>query len=49
VHRWVAGSQAPWGAAAFLGLCMGICQGVLFRERPLARFQDKPRAPSDPS
>ncbi len=35
VHRWLAGPEAPWTAAVFLALCYGICQGVLFRGRPL--------------
>ena len=35
VHRWLAGPEAPWLAAVFLALCFGLCQGVLFRDRPL--------------
>ena len=35
VHTWVAGDGAPWGLSVFLGACMGICQGMLFRGRPL--------------
>ena len=35
VHRWLAGPEAPWAAAGFLALCFGICQGVLFKDRPL--------------
>jgi hypothetical protein len=37
VHDWVAGPGASWGSSVFLGLCMGILQGVLFRGRPLGR------------
>ena len=36
VHDWAAGPGASWGISVFLGLCMGILQGVLFRGRPLA-------------
>jgi hypothetical protein len=35
VHTWVGGTDAPWGVSVFLGLCMGLCQGILFRGRPL--------------
>ena len=49
VHIWITQRQdAPWAAAAFLGVCMGICQGVLFRDRPARsileqlRDRDKP-------
>ena len=35
VHDWVAGPGSSWGSSVFLGLCMGIIQGVLFRGRPL--------------
>ena len=34
VHNWVGGDRTPWGASVLLGLCMGVCQGVLFRGRP---------------
>ncbi len=37
VHDWIAGPGATWGVAVFLGLCIGILQGVLFRGRPLGR------------
>ncbi len=40
-HLWLAGAGAPWTAAAFLGACIGICQGVLFRGRPLGRTPGK--------
>ena len=26
-----------WGASVFFGVCFGICQGALFRGRPLRR------------
>jgi hypothetical protein len=35
VHTWLGGDGASWGESVFLGLCMGICQGLLFRGRPL--------------
>jgi hypothetical protein len=35
VHTWVGGNGISWGASVFLGMCMGICQAVLFRGRPL--------------
>jgi hypothetical protein len=31
VHVWVAEDWGNWKLSAFLGVCMGICQGVLFR------------------
>jgi len=34
LHKHLASS---WGASVFLGLCFGICQGALFRGRPLRR------------
>ena len=37
VHDWLAGPGASWGSSVFLGLSMGILQGVLFRGRPLGR------------
>jgi len=37
VQDWLAGPGASCGASVFLGLCMGILQGVLFRGRPLGR------------
>ena len=40
VHTWLGGDGAPWAASVFLALCMGICQGMLFRGRPL-----RPRPP----
>ena len=39
VHRWLAGPEAPWGAAVFLAACFGICQGALFKDRPLRRVR----------
>ena len=35
VHTWLGGDGAPWGLSVFLGVCIGICQGMLFRGRPL--------------
>jgi hypothetical protein len=35
VHTWVGGDGTHWGMSVFLGLCMGLCQGMLFRGRPL--------------
>jgi len=37
VHQWLAGPGASWGNSVFLGLCMGILQGVLLRGRPFGR------------
>lgn len=34
-HHWLAGSGSSWGISAFLAVCIGIVQGVLFRGRPL--------------
>lgn len=41
VHTWIGGEGTHWGASVFLGLCMGICQGALFRGRPFG-----PRSPT---
>ena len=38
VHLWLDVQNAPWGADVFLGICMGICQAVLFRGRPLTQL-----------
>jgi len=35
VHEWIGGSGTSWGMSAFMGVCMGLVQGVLFRRRPL--------------
>ena len=35
VHEWLGGAGTSWGASAFMGLCLGLTQGVLFRGRPL--------------
>jgi len=37
VHDWLAGPGSSWGSSVFLGLCMGVIQGVLLRGRPLGR------------
>jgi len=34
VHTWVLGDGTPWGMSVFIGLCMGLCQAILFRGRP---------------
>jgi ABC-type Co2+ transport system permease subunit len=35
VHQWLGGPETSWGASVFLGICIGICQAVLFKHRPL--------------
>ena len=42
VHTWIGGDGTPWGASVFLAVCMGLCQGILFRGRPL---RPRPRPP----
>ena len=37
VQSWLLGEGASWGVSVFLAVCMGLCQGVLFRGRPLRR------------
>ena len=37
IQDWLAGSGSSWGVSAFMAVCMGIVQGVLFRGRPLGR------------
>jgi hypothetical protein len=34
VHDWLGGADSSWGVSVFLGICMGICQAVLLRDRP---------------
>jgi hypothetical protein len=36
VGDWVNGSE-DWRVSAFLGLCVGICQATLFKDRPRVR------------
>ena len=37
-YSWISGSDTnPWGLSVFLGVCVGISQGALFRGRPLRR------------
>ena len=43
VHTLVLGDGTSWGFALFLGGCMGLCQGMLFRGRPW-----RPRPPTRP-
>src|SRR5213593_2165718 len=38
VHKWFLGPETPWTASAFLGVCLGLCEGVLYRGRLLERF-----------
>ncbi len=35
VHNWLDGDGASPGLSVFLGLCAGVCQGMLLRGRPL--------------
>ena len=35
VHIWALGEGAPWGVSVFIGVCLGLCQAILFRGRPL--------------
>jgi hypothetical protein len=35
VHRWLSGEDGTWVEAAFIGVCVGLIQGILFRGRPL--------------
>jgi hypothetical protein len=46
VHRWLAGPEASWGASVFLAVCFGICQGVLFKDRPLRGLRSAGRESS---
>jgi len=41
IHTWAGGVDAHWGLAVFLGVCLGICQAVLFRGNPLAPPTDR--------
>jgi hypothetical protein len=34
VHTWVMGDEGSWPVSAFLGFCVGLVYGVLFRGRP---------------
>ena len=36
VHIWIGGEGTSWGASVFIAGCMGICQAVLVRGRPLS-------------
>lgn len=36
IHTWAGGTGTHWGLSVFLGICLGICQAVLFRGSPLA-------------
>ena len=35
VHDWLGGQGSSWGLSIFMALCVGICQGALFKGRPL--------------
>jgi len=41
VHIWLGGVGSSRGLSLFLALCMGICQAVLFRGRPLRPRTDR--------
>src|SRR6266516_539403 len=45
VHTWVGGNGTHWGMSVFLGLCAGLCQGILFRGRPLRPRPPRPTPP----
>jgi hypothetical protein len=37
VHTWLAGPASGWPPSAFMGACMGLCQGALFKGLPQIR------------
>ena len=37
VSSWISGGDGRWGISAFLAICVGICQAVLSRSRPLRK------------
>ena len=39
VQDWLAGPDSWWGVSVFMGICMGLCQAVLFKGRPLGAFR----------
>ncbi len=47
VDLWLGGEDAPWASAAFVGVCIGLCQAVLVRGRPLTQVLGKRRASSE--
>ena len=42
VHTWLGGEGSTWGLSIFLGVCIGICQGALFRGRPMGPPRPRP-------
>jgi hypothetical protein len=36
VQEWISGNS-DWRVSAFLGLCIGTCQALLFKDRPRLR------------
>ena len=34
VQIWLAGEHGTWKVAVFVAVCMGLCQGILWPERP---------------
>jgi len=45
VHKYFFGKETPWTFSLFLGLCVGIYQGVLYRGRLLQRFHPNAERP----
>ena len=44
VHKYF-GNETPWTFSLFLGVCGGICEGVLYRGRLLERYHPKAERP----
>ena len=44
VHKYF-GIETPWTFSIFLGVCGGICEGVLYRGRLLERFHSNAQRP----
>jgi len=44
VHKYF-GNETPWTFSLFLGLCGGICEGVLYRGRLLERYHPNAQRP----
>lgn len=44
VHKYF-GNETPWTFSLFLGVCGGICEGVLYRGRLLKRFHPNAERP----
>ncbi len=45
VHKYFFGNETPWTLSLFLGVCVGIYEGVLYRGRFLARFHPNAQRP----